>query len=53
VSPVKYELDFYIPEDGIHHSHRRENLNKQKQTPWPLVCERAIQTERPPLVDEI
>jgi hypothetical protein len=28
--------------------------NKQtKQTPWPLVHERTILTERPPLVDEI
>jgi hypothetical protein len=26
VSPVKYELGFYIPEDGILHSDRRENL---------------------------
>jgi hypothetical protein len=26
VSPVKYELRFYIPEDDILHSHRRENL---------------------------
>jgi hypothetical protein len=26
VSPVKYELGFYILEDGISHSHRRENL---------------------------
>jgi hypothetical protein len=26
VSPVKYELGFYIPEEGILHSHRRENL---------------------------
>jgi hypothetical protein len=26
VSPVKYELDFYIPEDGILHSHRRQSL---------------------------
>jgi hypothetical protein len=25
VSPVKYELGFYIPEDGILHSHRHEN----------------------------
>jgi hypothetical protein len=25
----------------------------QKQTPWPLVRERTIPTERPPLVDEI
>jgi hypothetical protein len=26
VSAVKYELGFYIPEDGILHSHRHENL---------------------------
>jgi hypothetical protein len=26
VSPVKYELGFYIPEDDIRHSHCRENL---------------------------
>jgi hypothetical protein len=26
VSPVKYELGFYIPEDGILHIHRRKNL---------------------------
>jgi hypothetical protein len=26
MSPVWYELGFYIPEDGILHSHRRENL---------------------------
>jgi hypothetical protein len=26
VSPVRYELGFYIPEDGILHSHRLENL---------------------------
>jgi hypothetical protein len=26
VFPVKYELGFYIPEDGILHSHCRENL---------------------------
>jgi hypothetical protein len=26
MSPVRYELRFYIPEDGILHSHRRENL---------------------------
>jgi hypothetical protein len=26
VSRVKYELGFYIPEDGILHTHRRENL---------------------------
>jgi hypothetical protein len=26
---------------------------QNKQTPWPLVRERTILTERPPLVDEI
>jgi hypothetical protein len=26
VSPVRYALGFYIPEDGILHSHSRENL---------------------------
>jgi hypothetical protein len=26
VSSVRYELGFYIPEDGILHSHSRENL---------------------------
>jgi hypothetical protein len=29
------------------------NNIKQKQTPWPLVRERTIPTDRPPLVDEI
>jgi hypothetical protein len=28
------------------------NTNKQTKTPWPLVRERTIPTERPPLVDE-
>jgi hypothetical protein len=26
---------------------------KKNQTPWPLVRERTIPTDRPPLVDEI
>jgi hypothetical protein len=26
---------------------------KNRQTPWPLVRERTIPNERPPLVDEI
>jgi hypothetical protein len=26
MSPVRYELDFYIPENNILHSHRREIL---------------------------
>jgi hypothetical protein len=30
VSPVKYELGFYISEDDIPHSHCRENLESYK-----------------------
>jgi hypothetical protein len=26
MSPVRYEPGFYIPEDGILHSHRHENV---------------------------
>jgi hypothetical protein len=37
VSPVKYELGFYIPEDDILHSHRRENLKSYiALTGWAL-----------------
>jgi hypothetical protein len=31
VSPVRYQLGFYIPEDAILHSHRRENLKSYKE----------------------
>jgi hypothetical protein len=30
MSPVRYRLCIYIPEDGILHSHRRENLKSYK-----------------------
>jgi hypothetical protein len=30
VSPVKYELGFYIPEDDILHSHRRDDLKSYR-----------------------
>jgi hypothetical protein len=34
---VKYELGFYIPDDGIFHSHRRENLKSYiALTGWTL-----------------
>jgi hypothetical protein len=37
VSPVKYELGFYIPDDDILHSHRRENLKSYiALTGWAL-----------------
>jgi hypothetical protein len=41
VSPVKYDLGFYIPEDDILHSHRRENLKSYiALTSWALqwIC---------------
>jgi hypothetical protein len=39
-----------VPEEGK----LKALTNKQtKQTPWPLVRERTIPTDRPPLVDEI
>jgi hypothetical protein len=38
VSPVKYELFFYIPEDDILHSQRREHLKSYiALTGWTLV----------------
>jgi hypothetical protein len=36
VSPVKYELGFYIPEDDILHSHRRGNPSMR------FVCYRDV-----------
>jgi hypothetical protein len=30
VSPVKFELGFYIPEDGILHSHSHGNIKSHK-----------------------
>jgi hypothetical protein len=32
VFSVRYELNFYIPEDGTLYSHRRENLKYDKLT---------------------
>jgi hypothetical protein len=37
VSPVMYELGFYIPEDDILHSYRGENLKPNVElTGWAL-----------------
>jgi hypothetical protein len=37
VSPMKYELGFYIPEDAIFHSDRHENLKSYiALTYWDL-----------------
>jgi hypothetical protein len=41
VSPVKYELGFYIPEDDILHSHCREDLKSYiALTDWALLLRR-------------
>jgi hypothetical protein len=43
VSPVRYELGFYIPEDDILHSHRRENLKSYMAlTGWTLWWRRNV-----------
>jgi hypothetical protein len=35
--PVRYELVFYVPEDGVLNSHRRENLKSYMAlTGWTL-----------------
>jgi hypothetical protein len=37
MSPVKYEMGFYIPEDDILHSHCRENIESYiALTDWTL-----------------
>jgi hypothetical protein len=38
VSPVKYELGSYIPEDDILHSHCRENLRSYLLSPHFTSC---------------
>jgi hypothetical protein len=44
VSPVKYEMGFYIPEDDILHSDRRNNLKHSMAfllyhiAIWYLLC---------------
>jgi hypothetical protein len=48
VPPARRTKDFpkaLRKRHGVYH--------KTKQTPWALVRERTIPTERPPLVDEI
>jgi hypothetical protein len=42
VSPVKYELGFYTPEDAILHSHRRENLKSYTVEHVSAVRQRAV-----------
>jgi hypothetical protein len=43
VSPVRYELGLYIPEDDILHSHHRENLKSYiALTGWTLQRRRNV-----------
>jgi hypothetical protein len=43
VFPVSYELGFYIPGDGIRHSHRRETLKSYKAlTGWAREQSRNV-----------
>jgi hypothetical protein len=47
VSPVRYELGFYIPEDDILHSHRRENLKSYiALASWTLYWRRNVSPVR-------
>jgi hypothetical protein len=43
MSPVRYDLGFYIPENGIVHSHRRENHKSYiALTGWTLYRRRNV-----------
>jgi hypothetical protein len=47
VSPVKYKLGFYIPEDCILHSHRLEHLKSYTVlTGWTLQRRRNVSPMR-------
>jgi hypothetical protein len=47
VSPVRYELGFYIPEDDILHSHRREYFKSYiALTGWSLERRRNVSPVR-------
>jgi hypothetical protein len=47
VSPEYYELGFYIPEDAILHSHRRQNLKSYiALTGWTLWRRRNVSPEK-------
>jgi hypothetical protein len=48
VFPVRYELEFYIPEEGILHSHRRECLKSyfpERNAEKSLVLQRAVRSQ--------
>jgi hypothetical protein len=45
VSPVKYELGLYIPEDDILHSHSRENLKSYLRFTFYLIFYTVVKDE--------
>jgi hypothetical protein len=45
VSPVRYELGFYIPEDDILHSDRREKLKSYLMF-WVIVMCGHVETDK-------
>jgi hypothetical protein len=49
VSPLRYELGFYIPEDGILRSHRRENHKSYESDSFAIKAE--IQVSRSGIPD--
>jgi hypothetical protein len=49
---VKVTVGYVISHTATEVHKKNEQTNKKK-TPWPLVRERTIPTDRPPLVDEI
>jgi hypothetical protein len=46
MSPVRYELGFYIQEDGILHSHRRDLKSYIELTGWALNRRRIVSPVR-------
>jgi hypothetical protein len=47
MSPERYELGFYIPEDGILHSHPREDIKPYiALTAWALYRRRNVFPEK-------
>jgi hypothetical protein len=47
MSPVRYDLGFYIPEDGFRHSYRREYLKPYTElTGWALQRRRNVSPVR-------
>jgi hypothetical protein len=46
VSPVRYVVGFYIREDGILHSHRRENLKSYMNLKFRCFSPNSIEFQQ-------